>query len=1074
MSERLLTSLSKRDILQAIVHRPQWIILAVAVVSLFFAWHVPKLSIRTSIYDLVIEDLPETARYNDFKKIFGSDEIIRVVVKAENVFDPATFSKIEQLVGTASEIEGVRRVISLPGIKKDVEAGSTWDLDKFAAMVTPVAVFNKNLISEDHKATVMTLVLEDTSDRTKVIQDVNKMIDGADKDLSLYQIGMPLVSEALANFTKKDFFHLPPITFLIITVILFFLFRNLACLLLPLTCVTLALVWTFGLMALTNTPLSMMTMIVPVFLIAVGTAYCLHIGSEYLEVSQEAESRAEASFLTFSTISFPTVLAVVTTAIGLGSLLINRIVAIREFAIFSCFGMFSLMVIVLTLFPAALALFPLPKKKANGPTETPTIIDRFLDWIVHLNLHKQKITLPILAIVVVFCLLGVFRIRVETSPVEFFKKDTPVSRHFHDIYKDLSGSFPVNVVMASEEDDYFEDPDHLGEIASLQEFLETLPGVDKTVSFAEYMKLVNYASNQFDPKYYTLPEEGFEVRMLMNSYRIMLGEDMFSRFMNYELSKANILLFTHISSSRDFLKTRDRILAHVQENFSKDLTWDVTGLGMIVSASSDLLTKGQVKSLSLTVVLVFSIMFLLFLSSKVGLVAIVPNLFPIVINFGIMGWLGIELSMVTSLIASIAIGLAVDDTIHYLVRYNREFKKSLDDKLALTETIKHVGRPIVFTTLTIGVGFAILTLSSFKPTAIFGVMMVITMFSALVGDLILLPSLMLHVELVTVWDLLRLRIGKDPHLGIPLFSGLSRTQVHYILMAGALREYEAGEVLFRKGDPSDFMYAVLSGKMDVVDPIFSEDSDPESGMHRHITRLEAGDLFGEMGFLRAVPRSATVIGSEPGELLQVNWKMIKRLQWLFPPTAQKFFFNLMNVVCDRLEKSTDRLTEVSRVDDLTGLVNKRGFVEILEREVHRAKRYEAKLSLGLMRIDLESANPELSYDDRDRMIKYLAGILADHIRKSDTLGRVDTHMFGLVIPHISAPEAQQICERLWHSFGEESEEEAANQVKVFLSLVELSIEADETDTDFFGRATLELLGAMESGEYRLLSIPDGH
>ncbi|MCK5318093.1 MAG: MMPL family transporter, partial [Anaerolineales bacterium] len=345
----------------------------------------------------------------------------------------------------------------------------------------------------------------------------------ADKDLSLYQIGMPLVSEALANFTKKDFFQLPPITFLIITVILFFLFRNLACLLLPLTCVALALVWTFGLMALTNTPLSMMTMIVPVFLIAVGTAYCLHISSEYLAVSQKAESRAEASFLTFSTISFPTVLAVVTTAIGLGSLLVNRIVAIREFAIFSCFGMFSLLVIVLTLFPAALALFPLPKKKANGPTETPTIIDRFLDWIVHLDLHKQKITLPILAIFVVFCLLGIFRIRVETSPVEFFKKNTPVSRHFHDIYKDLSGSFPVNVVMASEEDDYFEDPDHLGEIASLQEFLETLPGVDKTVSFAEYMKLVNYASNQFDPKYYTLPEEGFEVRMLMNSYRIMLG-----------------------------------------------------------------------------------------------------------------------------------------------------------------------------------------------------------------------------------------------------------------------------------------------------------------------------------------------------------------------------------------------------------------------------------------------------------------------------------------------------------------------------------------------------------------------
>jgi diguanylate cyclase (GGDEF)-like protein len=155
------------------------------------------------------------------------------------------------------------------------------------------------------------------------------------------------------------------------------------------------------------------------------------------------------------------------------------------------------------------------------------------------------------------------------------------------------------------------------------------------------------------------------------------------------------------------------------------------------------------------------------------------------------------------------------------------------------------------------------------------------------------------------------------------------------------------------------------------------------------------------------------------------------------------------------------------------LINKRGFVEVLEREVHRAKRYEAKLSLCLMEMDLVSANPELSYDDRDRMIKYLAEVLAPRTRRSDTFGRVDTHMFGLILPHISVLEGQQICDRLLDSFGEETGEAAASQAKVFLSLVEFSIEADETDTDFLDRATLDLLRAVESGEYRTLSIPDG-
>jgi signal transduction histidine kinase len=165
-------------------------------------------------------------------------------------------------------------------------------------------------------------------------------------------------------------------------------------------------------------------------------------------------------------------------------------------------------------------------------------------------------------------------------------------------------------------------------------------------------------------------------------------------------------------------------------------------------------------------------MFLMFLSAKVGLIAILPNCFPIIMNFGIMGWLGIRLSVTTSLIACIAIGLAVDDTIHYLYRYNREFKKDLDKDRALRDTIKTVGKPIIFTTLAISIGFFVLMFSQFKPTAIFGFLMVITMLSALIGDLIILPALMRHVELVTAWDLLKL---------MPTLGGLPAGLAHELI-----------------------------------------------------------------------------------------------------------------------------------------------------------------------------------------------------------------------------------------------------------------------------------------------------
>jgi predicted RND superfamily exporter protein len=898
-----------------ILSRPLVVICIIAAITLFFGWRLPDLAFKTSIYDLQIEDLPETVQYDSFKKIFGSDEIIRVVIKSENAFDPVTFRKVEQLAEAAAGIEGVRRVISLPGVKKAVDVSGSWDMEKFLSLVTPVELFHKYLISADLKTTALTLVLKNDADPDTVIAGVRKLLADAPKDLVLYQIGMPLVSEALVKFTEKDFSRLPPLTFLLIAGILLFLFRKVQYVLIPLAAMGLALIWPLGLMTWLGIPLSMMTMIVPVFLIAVGTAYCLHIISEYLKCRQEATSPAEAVTRTYSSITLPTCLAVLTTAVGLGSLVVNRISAIQEFAVFSCFGIFSILVIVLTFLPAALSFIPLPEKESPRRIAARPVFDRFIEIIVDLNLNHQKIVLPVIGVMVLICLIGIFRMRVETNPVGYLKDGSTVKNNFNDIYRNLSGSFPINVTMGHTEGDYFEDPKHLADIARIQDFLVKLPGVDKTVSFADYLKLVNYVINQFQPKYYTLPEESFEVRMVMNNYTTILGEDMLTRFINKDFSRTNIILLTHISSSQEFLDIRESTLDYARQHFSKDLNWEVTGLGMVIAASSHQLTIGQIKSLSITMILVFGIMFILFLSSKVGLIAIIPNLFPIIINFGIMGWLGIELSMVTSLIASIAIGLAVDDTIHYLARYNHEFRKDLDDERALRDTLHQIGRPITFTTITICVGFSVLFFSSFKPTAIFGVMMVITSLSALIGDLILLPSLIRHVELVTLWDLVRIKLGKEPAMGIPLFKGLTRTQVHYILMSGSLTKINAGEVLFHKGDSSNSMYTILSGTMDVLDPVGSSQPDVPPECQVLINQLKSGDVLGEMGFFRSAPRSATVIATSPVELLNINWNMVKRLQWLYPPTAHRFFFNLMGIVCDRLENLTECFAEIKMQAD---------------------------------------------------------------------------------------------------------------------------------------------------------------
>ena len=772
MPNRFSKPFSYLSVLEWISKKPWVVVVCFSAITVFFVLQIPKLSFRTSIYDLLIENLPETIQYVKAKEVFGSDEIIRVVVKAEHIFDYATFRKIEALSETFGRIEGVKRVISLPIIKKKVDPGGKWTLEEFAKVAAPVELFNKNLISVDKKISAITLVLENEAVHASVIRKLNDIIIKESGTLSIYQIGMPLVSQALVTYTIKDFQTLPILTLALITLVFYILFRNPVRVLLPLMVVLVVLSWTFGLMALLHIPLSLLTMIVPVFLIAVGTAYCLHVISEYISSSADARSPKELVSATFTHTALPCTLAVITTLFGVGSLFVSRIPAIHEFALFTCFGLGSLLLVLLLLLPAVLIYMPVSGKKSEGDSRIGKLFDQFLDRIVSLNLNHPKATLITVLILALSSVIGIFFIQVESNPVEFFKKDTPISRNFHDIHQKLSGSFPISVIVESKQDYYFEDPKHIAEIKRLQAYLETLPGVDKTISFADYVMLVNYALNHYDAKYYVIPQEDYETRVAINNYKGLLGEDLFSRFMTLQLNKADILLLTYISSSRDFLQTREKILTHARQYFPEHLNFEVSGFGMAVSASSHLLTTGQIKSISLSLALIFGIMFLMFLSAKVGLIAILPNCFPIMMNFGIMGWLGIRLSVTTSLIACIAIGLAVDDTIHYLYRYNREFKKDLDKDRALRDTIKTVGKPIIFTTLTISIGFCVLMFSQFKPTAIFGFLMVITMLSALIGDLIILPSLMRHVELVTAWDLLKL---------MPTLGGLSAGLAHELI-----------------------------------------------------------------------------------------------------------------------------------------------------------------------------------------------------------------------------------------------------------------------------------------------------
>jgi len=814
----------------------------------------------------------------------------------------------------------------------------------FRRFLQGINLFTNNLVSRQLDATTITLIVG--SNAEDVVGYVREIVDAGNEMLPVgkgeaklvYQIGSPVIADEVVQYLKTDLKTLSGFTLGLIVIILAVCFRSVRGVVLPLISAGAAYVWTFGLMSLMGADLNMITVVIPTLLIAIGNAYALHVVSEFFEEAAEgrpgAEGRRGARRLkkeivtsTLFKVSLPVFLAGATTLIGFGSLALNRIDMIREFAFFSCFGLLALIVLSLTLLPALLALLPLPRQKKreeDAPAEDPETKRSPVLWFLR-GLHrldvKGQVFVYIAAIAVIaLSIAGLLQLKVENAIISFFKSDAPVRTNFEDIQEVMAGCYTINVVMeykGPQDVAYFQERSVLLQVDELQQrVVDGDPGIDMAISLVDYIKMTNACRSAFNYGKQAIPDTPEEVLTVLDYFPQVFGEDQteIRQVVTKDYRAINIIFRAHFEGAREFVIAKQDILRLCGRNkdgaalkkpppeaiaFSKDLDINVTGLPLVVSESANAITKGQVSSLSLAFICIFIIMAGLFMSFKVGFVAMIPNVFPILINYGIMGWTGIALSSATSLIASIALGIAVDDTIHYLARYNSEFKKDFDKKRAMKASLLTAGQPIVFTSITLGIAFAVLLVSKFQPTVYFGLLMMITMVTALFGSLVILPVLMLRLELVTLWDVVSLRVGEAPRQFINLFRDMSRWQVRKVMAAAGLQGYPKGTTIVKEGELGDTMFAIISGSVNVVRG--------EGVAAQTVARLERGQVFGEMALVLKEPRTATVVTGEQTELLRFNDRTLRRIRGRFPRLATKLYRNLTNILGTRLKTTTDKL-----------------------------------------------------------------------------------------------------------------------------------------------------------------------
>jgi hypothetical protein len=292
----------------------------------------------------------------------------------------------------------------------------------------------------------------------------------------------------------------------------------------------------------------------------------------------------------------------------------------------------------------------------------------------------------------------------------------------------------------------------------------------------------------------------------------------------------------------------------------------------------------------------------LFLSIRTGLLSLVPNVVPIIGLFGLMGFAGIDLNISTSMIAVIALGIAVDDTIHYFNEFKLQIQATGDTHRAIVEVVRTVGRPIVFTSVALSAGFLILCLSNFEPIRQFGYLASFTMATGLVAELLMTPGLVVSTTVITLWDLLYVKLGPRPHREIPLFEGLRPLQARIVVLMGRLTSAPPGEFITQRGELKAELYVLLSGRVGVR---------REDG-HVVLRTLSRVDVLGEMGLVRQRPRSADVVALERTEYMVLDQGFLTRFELRHPLIAARVFLNLTRILSDRLESNTVLLVVISQ------------------------------------------------------------------------------------------------------------------------------------------------------------------
>ncbi|MDP5061524.1 MAG: MMPL family transporter [Maribacter sp.] len=748
------------------------ILLLIAGFTIFMGWQWQYMRFSSSQTNLLPDDHPVNQQYQDFLSKFGEEgNAVVFAIRDSALFTPVNFNRWNKLSKQLAAFPEVEFVISTDNLKELVkdnelqqfkmrplingELKTKKEIDSITNHLFNDLPFYDNIIYNKESKTIRTIVnldkdIVNTAVRKDfILQDVNKLIENFEDEtnLDVHISGMPYVrtmnSQNIIDEIGKFILAALGVT----SLIFFFFFRSVRATFISMCVVIIGVMWAFGLLGLLQYEITVLTALIPPLIIVIGIPNCIFLINKYQQEVKKHGNQALSLQRVISKIGNATLMTNITTASGFATFIITDSTLLKEFGIVASINIIGIFVLSLLIIPIVYSFMPLPKTKHLKHLNKKWI-DAFVLWMERI-VRYRRITVYIVSIsLLVISIIGIYQIRISGSPIEDMPKNADF---FHDIRffeKEFKGIMPVEIVVDTKTPKGVLKPATLKRINQFSEVIEEIPELSTPVSVVNLVKYSKQAFYNGIPKYYQLPTSQENTFIMDVARKSSDNGDLLKAFVDSTGQTARITTFMRDVNTSRMEEIETRLLENIDKIFPAErYTVYMTGSALLFLKGTKYLVKNLIMSLALAIALIALFMAYLFRSFRMIIISLIPNLLPLVITAGIMGFVGVPIKPSTILVFSIAFGISVDDTIHFLAKYRQELTaNNWRIEKSVYNALRETGVSMFYTSIVLFFGFSVFVISNFGGTVALGSLVSATLLLAMLANLILLPSLLLSLE----------------------------------------------------------------------------------------------------------------------------------------------------------------------------------------------------------------------------------------------------------------------------------------------------------------------------------------